>query len=216
MAKKEIRKSKRIASRPVSSLAAHAEQAVKDYEQALGLLHRRDYAGAAEAFEKVIKTYPEEKEMADRCRAYLRACEREQSDKVLPLKRAEDYYYQAIVESNRQRYDEALGHRPAHVLSDAGLGEALAVTGEAAESVRCIARAQTAATALGMDAWCARWRQSAAPAQPDGKVLIAGKLQTVNCSPYNVIARLNADGTTDHTFITALSGFGPFATRLIT
>ncbi|PYQ14363.1 MAG: hypothetical protein DMH00_01915 [Acidobacteria bacterium] len=110
MAKKEIRKSKRIASRPVSSLAAHAEQAVKDYEQALGLLHRRDYAGAAEAFEKVIKTYPEEKEMADRCRAYLRACEREQSDKVLPLKRAEDYYYQAIVESNRQRYDEALGH----------------------------------------------------------------------------------------------------------
>src|SRR2546426_829203 len=40
MAKKEIRKSKRIASRPVSSLAAHAEQAVKDYEQALGHLDK--------------------------------------------------------------------------------------------------------------------------------------------------------------------------------
>ena len=65
--------------------------------------------------------------------------------------------------------NEALGHRPAHVLSEAGLGEALAVTGEAAESARCIARAQAAATALGMDAWCARWRQSAAPAQPDAK-----------------------------------------------
>src|SRR5205823_3683691 len=71
---------------------------------------------------------------------------------------AVDHFRQAMAA------DEALGHRPAHVLSDAGLGEALAVTGEAAESVRCIARAQAAATALGMDAWCARWRQSAAPA----------------------------------------------------
>jgi hypothetical protein len=65
--------------------------------------------------------------------------------------------------------NEALGHRPAHVLSEAGLGEALAVTGQAAESARCIDRAQAAATALGMDAWCARWRQSAPPAQPDEK-----------------------------------------------
>lgn len=60
--------------------------------------------------------------------------------------------------------NEALEHRPAHVLSEAGLGEALAVTGETAGSARCIARAQTAAAALGMDAWCARWRQLAQPA----------------------------------------------------
>src|SRR5207342_3463219 len=53
--------------------------------------------------------------------------------------------------------NEALGHRPAHVLSEAALGEALAVTGEATESARCIARAQAAAMALGMDAWCTRW-----------------------------------------------------------
>ena len=64
---------------------------------------------------------------------------------------------------------EALGHRPAHVLSEAGLGEALAVTGEAAESARCIARAQAAATGLGMDAWCARWTQFTPPAQPDDR-----------------------------------------------
>ena len=76
---------------------------------------------------------------------------------------AVDHFRQAMAAN------EALGHRPAHVLSEAGLGEALAVTGEAAESARCIARAQAAATALGMDAWCARWRQSAPPAQPDAK-----------------------------------------------
>ena len=65
--------------------------------------------------------------------------------------------------------NEALGHRPAHVLSEAGLGEALAVTGQAAEAARCIARAQAAATALGMDAWSARWCQLAPPEQPDEK-----------------------------------------------
>ena len=110
MAKKEIKKSKKTVSRPTSTLAAHAEQAVKDYDHALGLLRRRDYSSAADAFEKVIKNYPEEKEMADRCRIYRSVCEREQSEKVLPLKKAEDYYFQVIVESNRQQYDEALKH----------------------------------------------------------------------------------------------------------
>lgn len=110
MAKKEIKKGKKALSRPVSSLAAHAEQAIKDYDQALGLLRRKDYQAAADAFEKVVKTYPDEKEMADRCRIYLSVCERERSEKVLPLKKAEDYYYQGIVESNRQQYDEALKH----------------------------------------------------------------------------------------------------------
>jgi len=110
MAKKEIKKGKKTASRPVSSLAAHAEQAIKDYDQALALLRQKDYPAAADAFERVIKTYPDEKEMADRCRIYLSVCERERSEKVLPLKKAEDYYYQGIVESNRQQYDEALKH----------------------------------------------------------------------------------------------------------
>jgi hypothetical protein len=79
--------------------------------------------------------------------------------------------WDAAVDHFRQSMtaNEALGHRPAHVLSEAGLGEALAVTGEAAEAARCIARAQAAATALGMDAWSAQWRQSAPPEQPDGK-----------------------------------------------
>ncbi|HEU5179521.1 MAG TPA: tetratricopeptide repeat protein [Candidatus Polarisedimenticolia bacterium] len=110
MAKKEIKKSKKVASRPVSTLAAHAEQAIKDYDQALGFLRRKDYSAATEAFEKVLSTYPDEKEMADRCRVYLTICRREVADKTLPLKKAEDYYYQAVFESNRQHYDAALSH----------------------------------------------------------------------------------------------------------
>ena len=110
MAKKEIKKSKKGAAKPASTLAAHAEAALRDYEQALALLHRRDYTGAIPRFQEVLKTYPEEKEMADRCRLYLKVCQRELSEKVVPLKRAEDYYYQGIMESNRQRYDDALRH----------------------------------------------------------------------------------------------------------
>jgi len=81
--------------------------------------------------------------------------------------------------------NEALGHRPAHVLSEAGLGEALAVTGQAAESARCIARARATATKLGMDAWCARWRQSAPPAQLDA---------TARCVRHGAMWMLSAAG----------------------
>jgi tetratricopeptide (TPR) repeat protein len=89
------------------------------------------------------------------------------------------HYPLAVAAATLQRWDvaaahfrqslaasEALGHRPAHVLSEAGLGEALAATGETVESARCLARAQAAATALGMDGWCARWAQYAPPAPP--------------------------------------------------
>ena len=110
MAKKEIKKSKKAASKPVSTLAAHAEQAVKEYEHALDLLHRKEYAEAAARFTSVIENFRDEKEIADRCRLYLKVCAREQSEKVLPLKKLDDYYYQGILDVNRQRYDQALQH----------------------------------------------------------------------------------------------------------
>jgi uncharacterized delta-60 repeat protein len=42
--------------------------------------------------------------------------------------------------------------------------------------------------------------------QPDGKVLIAGDFSTVHGAARSGIARLNADGTTDYTFISGVSG----------
>jgi len=92
---------------------------------------------------------------------------------------AVDHFRQSMVAN------EALGHRPAHVLSEAGLGEALAVTGESVESARRIAHAQAEAAALGMDAWCARWRQFAPPAQPDAKA---------QCVRYGAMWLLSAAG----------------------
>lgn len=110
MAKKEMKKSKKTAQKSPVSLAAHVEQALQNYEQAIRLLQRKEYAEAAGRFKTIIADYPDEKEVADRCRLFLRVCERNKEEKVQPLKRVDDYYYQAVLESNRQQYDEALRH----------------------------------------------------------------------------------------------------------
>ncbi len=109
MAKKELKKSKK-AGQKTASLAVHAEQAIQDYERALDLFQRKRLSEAADAFKAFLRDHPHEKEIGDRCRAYLRISERETESKDLPLKRADDYYYQAVVESNRQQYDEAIKH----------------------------------------------------------------------------------------------------------
>lgn len=45
--------------------------------------------------------------------------------------------------------------------------------------------------------------------QPDGKILIGGDFQNVNGSPRNAVARLNADGTLDMSFVPGTNSFGP-------
>lgn len=111
MAKKEIKKSKKAGQKSASSLSVHAEQAVHSYMQALESLRKKHYAEAAEGFKSILKSHPQEKEIGDRCRAYIRVCERDMmEEKVMPLKRVDDYYYQGVLESNRQQYDEALKH----------------------------------------------------------------------------------------------------------
>jgi len=110
MAKKEIKKSKKAGQKTASSLSMHAEQAVQAYVEALDQLRKRHYAEAVDGFKSILKNHPQEKEIGDRCRTYIRVCERDMGEKVMPLKRVDDYYYQGILETNRQQYDEALKH----------------------------------------------------------------------------------------------------------
>lgn len=55
--------------------------------------------------------------------------------------------------------NEALGHRPAYVLSEAGLADALAHTGDLEGSGRYAARALATAAVSGMAAWRQRWNE---------------------------------------------------------
>jgi tetratricopeptide (TPR) repeat protein len=60
--------------------------------------------------------------------------------------------------------NEALGHRPAYVLSEAALAGSLAHIGSADDASCHLDRARSAAAALGMDAWCSTW-QAVEPAR---------------------------------------------------
>jgi tetratricopeptide (TPR) repeat protein len=73
---------------------------------------------------------------------------------------AVEHFEQAIVAN------QALGHRPARVLSEAALARACAQIGDQPRSERHLARAEAEAIGLGMTAWLATWRSTARPFAP--------------------------------------------------
>src|SRR5262249_13526357 len=53
------------------------DEAVAVYERGVQALQRHDFTGAATSFRIVLDRYPEERELLERARLYLRVCERE-------------------------------------------------------------------------------------------------------------------------------------------
>ena len=70
------------------------------YERGLQALQRRDFAAAAEALRHVIERYPEERELLERARLYLKVCERELEPKQTSPKTADEWVYAATVALN--------------------------------------------------------------------------------------------------------------------
>ena len=73
-------------------------------------LQRHDYTGAAELFRAVIDRYPEERELLERARLYLRVCERETARQAPPPQTAGDYIYAATLALNSGDHAAALSH----------------------------------------------------------------------------------------------------------
>ncbi|MBW9213271.1 hypothetical protein KV102_00325 [Mumia sp. zg.B53] len=73
---------------------------------------------------------------------------------AMALGRTDDaaVHYRAALAAN-----EDFGHRPAHVLAEAGLAESLSILGDRHDAQRHWTQARTEAAALGMDGWVARW-----------------------------------------------------------
>lgn len=133
MAKKEIKKSKKAAP----SLASRLQQVVQEFEGAVKLLNQKKYPAAAAAFQAIISDHPQEKEILDRCRVYRTLCESRQDEKVQAPEGAEEFYYQGVLETNRQQYDRAIEHlEQAHKLEPSAdrfvyvLATTLALKGE--------------------------------------------------------------------------------------
>lgn len=79
------------------------------YERGLQALQRRDFAASADALRTVIERYPDERELLERARLYLKVCERELEPKEPTPKTADEWVYAATVALNAG--DEATAHR---------------------------------------------------------------------------------------------------------
>ena len=84
-------------------------KAVELYERALEALQRRDLSVAANRFEKVIRAFPEERELHERSRRYLQICERQRAPAPAP-KTLDERVYAATLALNAGSEQEALRH----------------------------------------------------------------------------------------------------------
>jgi tetratricopeptide (TPR) repeat protein len=80
------------------------------YERGVQALQRHDYPAAAELFRTVIERYPEERELLERARLYLRVCERETARQAPPPQTSGDHVYAATVALNAGDHAAALNH----------------------------------------------------------------------------------------------------------
>jgi tetratricopeptide (TPR) repeat protein len=84
--------------------------AVALYERGLELLQRHAYRDAADAFESVLRQYPEEKELHERVRQYLNICQRQAAPRETSPQTIDERLYAATLAINTGQYDQAIAH----------------------------------------------------------------------------------------------------------
>jgi tetratricopeptide (TPR) repeat protein len=94
-------------------------EAVAMYERGLQALQRRDFAASADALRAVIERYPDERELLERARLYLKVCERELEPKEPAPKTADEWVYAATVALNAGDEASALLHLQRALTADA-------------------------------------------------------------------------------------------------
>jgi tetratricopeptide (TPR) repeat protein len=85
-------------------------EAVAIYERGVQALQRHDYQGAAGHFRSVLDRYPEERELLERARLYLRVCERETARQPPAPRTPSERVYAATVALNSGDQSTALEH----------------------------------------------------------------------------------------------------------
>lgn len=100
------------ASAPASAAPKRASyaDAVSLYEKGLEALQRHDYNTALELFEKVLSSFPEERELHERVRLYLNVCRRHATPKATVPQTVQERLYASTLALNGGRYDEAISH----------------------------------------------------------------------------------------------------------
>jgi Tfp pilus assembly protein PilF len=94
---------------PVTRKPAYYE-AIAVYESGVRALQRHDYAGAADHFRSVVQRFPDERELLERARLYLRVCERETANRPTGPRTPQELIYAATVSLNAGDAHGALAH----------------------------------------------------------------------------------------------------------
>ena len=123
-------------------------EAVAIYERGVQGLQRHDFTGAAENFRAVIERYPEERELLERARLYLRVCERETARNTPPPQTPAEQVYAATVSLNQGDHATALHHLQRALTSDPEnehahyiMSAALSMRGRREEAIEHLQRA---------------------------------------------------------------------------
>lgn len=85
-------------------------EAIAIYETGVRALQKHDFSTAAEQFRAVIQRYPDERELLERARLYLRVCERETANRPATPRTPDERVYAATVALNAGDSDAALEH----------------------------------------------------------------------------------------------------------
>ena len=83
-------------------------EAVGFYEKGLDALQHRNFESAAEAFQTVLTSYPDERELHERARLYLKVCERETGPPAPEAQSSEELVYAATLALNSGNQDASL------------------------------------------------------------------------------------------------------------
>jgi tetratricopeptide (TPR) repeat protein len=83
---------------------------IKQYESAVRLLYAQNFERAKSAFEKLIQTSGEDKEILERARSHLRFCEQKIARKPPAPRSVEDLYNLAVTLMNEGKYHESIEH----------------------------------------------------------------------------------------------------------
>lgn len=89
---------------------ANYADAVGLYEKGLEALQRHDYNKALELFERVLTSFPDERELHERVRLYLNVCRRHATPKAAAPQTVQERLYASTLALNGGRYDEAISH----------------------------------------------------------------------------------------------------------
>lgn len=123
-------------------------EAVAIYERGVQALQRHDFQGAAGFFRTVLDRYPEERELLERARLYLRVCERETSRQPTVPKTPAERVYAATVALNSgdhagalDHLQRALGEDPDHDHAHYIMAVALGMRNRAREALEHLQRA---------------------------------------------------------------------------